>query len=241
MNNLLKFTIEAHGGLNRWKKYEHISAHLNCGGITWGLKKQAGILDDVYVRCDTQRQFTSHFPFINKDWYTSFEANRVAIMNASGQVIEEMSDPRYSFKGHVVETPWSRLQLAYFAGYAMWTYLNAPFSFADAGYKIKELEPVQDDGDQFRRLEVTYPGDIATHGSIQTFYIDESGLIRRHDYTAEVLGGIAAAHYLSDYIELQGIKIATKRRVYQLLENKTVLKPDPLLVSIDLSEIKLAI
>ena len=100
---------------------------------------------------------------------------------------------------------------------------------------------MQDDGDQFRRLEVTYPGDIATHGSIQTFYIDESGLIRRHDYTAEVLGGIAAAHYLSDYIELQGIKIATKRRVYQLLENKTVLKPDPLLVSIDLSEIKLAI
>lgn len=241
MNDLLRFTIEAHGGLDRWKKYEHVSAHLTCGGITWELKKQAGIVEDVYVRCDTRRQFTSHYPFVNKDWHSSFEPNRVAILNAGGQVIEEMPDPRSSFKGHVVETPWSRLQLAYFAGYAMWTYLNAPFCFAEPGYKTEELEPVDEDGEQFLRLLVTYPEDIATHASMQTFYIDESGLIRRHDYNAEVLGGIAAAHYLSDYIEVQGIKIATRRRVYRLLEDNIVLKPDPLLVSIDLSTIKLAL
>jgi hypothetical protein len=31
---------------------------------------------------------------------------------------------RNAFKGHAVDTPWTRLQLAYFVGYAMWTYLT---------------------------------------------------------------------------------------------------------------------
>lgn len=241
MNDLLKLTIDAHGGLDRWKNFGQISSRINCGGVTWEIKKQKGILDDVYVTSDIKEQFTSHHPFINQGWHTSFKANRVAIEDDEGKVIEEMLDPRSSFKGHVVETPWTRLQLAYFAGYAMWTYFNAPFNFADPEYKVKELEPWTEDGQQFRRLQVTYPENIATHGPVQIFYIDESGLIRRHDYNVEVLGGSPAAHYLSDYIEVQGIKIATKRLVYIRSENNTPLKPDPLIVSIDLSEIRLTL
>jgi hypothetical protein len=42
-------------------------------------------------------------------------------------VVEERANPRASFAGHVLETPWDRIQLAYFRGYAMWTYLTTPF------------------------------------------------------------------------------------------------------------------
>src|SRR5437868_6584009 len=41
--------------------------------------------------------------------------------------IEELLQPRSSFKGHDFETPWTDLQLAYFVRCAMWTYMNTSF------------------------------------------------------------------------------------------------------------------
>jgi hypothetical protein len=239
MNKLLEFTINAHGGLETWSKFETITARLNCAGVLWSMKQQPGIVDDIYVTSHLKKEFTSHYPFINKDWHTSFEPERIAIENSKGEVIEELSNPRKSFSGHITETPWSRLQVAYFTGYAMWTYFNAPFNFAGSDYSVQELEPWEENGEVFRRLEVTFPEQVATHSTVQTFYIDKDGLIKRHDYSVDVSGGSTAAHYLSDYVEVQGIKIATKRRVYVRLEDNTPLSPEPLLVSIDLSEILL--
>lgn len=239
MKDLLKFTIEAHGGLENWNRFESISARIVCGGVTWDLKKQPGVLDDIYVTSYTKREFTSHYPFIKNDWHTSFEPHRVAIENDRNEVIEELLDPRSSFAGHTTETPWTKLQLAYFAGYAMWTYFNAPFSFAGDGYVVEELEPWEENGETFRRLQVTFPKEVATHGAVQTFYIDQAGLIKRHDYDVEIFGGAGAVHYLSNYVEVQGIQVATKRRVYVRLEDNSALTPEPLLVSVDLSEIKL--
>lgn len=238
MNDLLKFTLEAHGGLDNWNRYETISARIICGGVTWLMKQQPGILDDIYVTSSTKREFASHYPFIHEDWHTSFEPDRVAIENGNNEVIEELFDPRSSFAGHTIETPWTRLQLTYFAGYAMWTYFNAPFNFAGPGYKVEELEPWEENGEIFRRLRITFPKEVATHGAVQTFYIDKTGLIKRHDYDVDILGGSGAVHYVSDHIDVQGIKVATKRRVYVRHEDNTPLTPEPLLVSIDLSEVK---
>lgn len=239
MNNLLKTTIDAHGGLDTWNKFNKISARIIVDGVTWAMKQQAGVIDDVYVTSDTKKEFTSHYPFVNSDWHTAFEPGRVAIEDSNGNVIEELLNPRLSFTGHTVETPWTRLQLAYFAGYAMWTYFNAPFNFVNAGYEVIELTPWEENGESFRRLQVIFPKDVETHGAVQTFYIDKTGLIKRHDYDVDIFGGAGAAHYLSDYIEIQGIKIPTKRRVYIRQEDNTPLLPSPLLVSVDLSEIQL--
>lgn len=238
MNELLQFTIDAHGGLDTWRKYEEASARLNVGGITWGLKQQAGVMDDIQVRTSTKTQFASHAPFINKDWRTSFEANRVAIVNSENEVIEELLNPRNSFAGHNLESPWTSLQLAYFTGYAMWTYFNAPFVFSEPGYTVKELDTWEEDGGTFRRLQVDFPEDIASHSARQVFYIDKNGLIKRHDYDVDVLGGSGAAHYLTNHIDVQGIQVPTKRLVYVRQADNSPLKPEPLLVSIDLSEIK---
>ena len=47
MNSLLQLTIDAHGGLERWRRFEHVSARLRNGGVLWALKQQQGVLDDV--------------------------------------------------------------------------------------------------------------------------------------------------------------------------------------------------
>lgn len=240
MNDLLKFTIQAHGGLENWNKYDKVSARLKVGGITWALKQVPGIMDDIYVTSGTKSEYTSFHPFLKQGWRNSFEPGKVAILDEQDKIVDQLYHPRQSFGGYVTETPWSKLQLTYFTGYAMWTYFNAPFCFAGLDYAVKELEPWTEDGEEFRRLHVTFPDQIATHGKEQVFYIDKSGLIRRHDYNVEILNNAASVHYSADFIDVAGIKFATKRHVYKRLEDNTALIPAPLFISIELSEISLS-
>jgi hypothetical protein len=237
VNDLLELVIAAHGGLERWNTLTAVSAHLRCGGVTWPLKGQDGVVDDVNVRVDLHRQFASHFPFTGPGLRTAFTAQRVAIETDAGEVLEQRASPRDSFAGHVLETRWDKLQLAYFAGYAMWTYLTAPFSFATPGFRTEELAPWQEDGQTWRRSKLTFPDQIATHSKEQTFYFDSDGLIKRHDYTAEVIGAGPAAHFPAEYREFDGIMVPTKRRVHAIDTDGTA-NPQPLLVSIDLDQIK---
>jgi len=237
MNSLVQLTIDAHGGFERWQRFENVSAHLRNAGVLWALKHQPGVLDEVNVRVALRREWASHSPFVNPNLRTSFEPHRVAIETTDGHVVEERHQPRDSFSSHEVDTPWDRLQLAYFAGYAMWTYLTTPFLFAMDGVTTEELEPWRENGEMWRRLKVTFPRSIATHSTVQTFYFASDGLLRRHDYDAEVLGGSPAAHYVHEYQEFSGILVPTKRRVLGRTPDGTPV-PDPLIVTIDLSEVE---
>ncbi len=237
MTSLVQLTIDAHGGLDRWRQFEHVSAHLRNDGVLWPLKHQQGVLDNVDVRVALHREWASHSPFVELNWRTSFEPHRVAIETTNGTVIEERLRPRDSFAGHGLDTPWDSLQLAYFAGYAMWTYLTTPFLFAMDGVSTEELSPWHENGEAWRRLKVTFPPGIATHSIAQTFYVGSDGLMKRHDYDAEVLGGTPAAHYLREYQEFSGILVPTKRTVLGRRPDGTPV-PDPLIVTIDLTEVE---
>jgi hypothetical protein len=94
-----------------------VTARLLNGGILWEHKQQGGILDDVRVRVDLRREWASHWPFGAPDLRTSFHPHREAIETTDGQPVEELLQPRDSFKGHSFDTPWTRLQFAYFVGY----------------------------------------------------------------------------------------------------------------------------
>jgi hypothetical protein len=237
VHTLARETIDAHGGLDRWQQLEHASAHLRTGGVLWMLKQQQGVLDDVRVRVALHRQWTSHAPFVEPTWRTSFEPHRVAIETTGGLVVDERFAPRDAFADHALTTPWDRLHLAYFAGYAMWTYLTAPFVFAMDGVATEELEPWHENGEVWRRLQATFPPGIATHGTVQTFHVGPDGLLRRHDYDADVLGGIPAAHYLHDYQDISGIQVPTRRRVFGRGPDGLP-APEPLVVTIDLIEVE---
>src|SRR5467141_2759929 len=49
---LAKLAIEAHGGLDRWERFTTLSVHGMNGGVLWGAKSKAGLLDDVTVIVD---------------------------------------------------------------------------------------------------------------------------------------------------------------------------------------------
>jgi len=130
-------------------------------------------------------------------------------------VVEALDQPRASFAGHTPGTPWTALQLAYFVGTAMWTYLTQPFTFILPGFETAELEPWQENGEQQRRLRVAWPNYLATHSTVQTVYFGDDGLIRREDYDVEILGGSVGAHYMSGYTRVAGIMIPTMHRIFR--------------------------
>ncbi|WP_180685985.1 hypothetical protein [Streptomyces gossypiisoli] len=237
MSDLTAHVIRAHGGLDRYEQYESATVDFRSGGALWAAKGQEGVFDRAAVRVDLRRQHASHYPFTSAGLRTSFTAERVAVESDHGEVRAERLAPREAFAGHTLETPWDDLHVAYFAGYAMWTYLTSPFTFVSPGFQTEELLPVAEDGEMWSRLKVTFPDDIATHSREQVFYFDQTGLLRRHDYTAEVINAGPAAHYAFDYAEFGGIMVPTKRRVYPLGEDGVVLR-DIELVTIDIDDVK---
>jgi hypothetical protein len=216
-----------------------VTARLAQGGATWTLKGQEGVLDDVHITAQLHEERASHYPFGAVGRRSAFTPERVAIETDGGTVVEELKRPRDSFAGHTLETPWTTLQLAYFVGTAMWTYLTQPFTFAMPGFETSELEPWHENGERWRRLQVTWPSYLATHSTVQTLYFGEDGLIRRHDYDVEIMGGFTAAHYISNYTQVAGIMVPGKHRIFPRTPEGQALS-EPLLVSIDVSEVEFA-
>jgi hypothetical protein len=236
MSDLLATVIEAHGGLERWNELDNVSARLLQGGALWALKGQPGVLDDVIVTASLHEERVSHRPFGAADRHSSFTPDRVAIETNDGTIIDAIDQPRASFAGHTLETRWSTLQLAYFVGTAMWTYLTQPFTFTLPGFETRELDPWDEAGEQWRRLRVVWPSSLATHSTEQTLYFTDDGLLARHDYDVEISGGSNAAHYVSDYDDVADIRLPTKHRIFPRDADGQSLA-EPLIVSIDLSEI----
>jgi hypothetical protein len=236
MSNLLDTAIEAHGGLDRWNQLHAVSARLIQGGALWGLKGQEGVLYGAMVTASLHEERVSHRPFGAPDRHSAFTPSRVAIETDDGTLLEALDQPRASFAGHTAQTPWNTLQLAYFAGAAMWTYLTQPFSFTLPGFRTTELDPWEEAGQHWRRLLVAWPSHLATHSTEQTLYFNRDGLLTRHDYDVEISGGATAVHYLSNYLDVQGIQFPTNHRILPRTPDGQSLA-EPLIVSIDLSEI----
>lgn len=238
MTRLKDLAIEAHGGLQRWRQFEQVSADLVQGGVLWPLKGHPQTLKHTTVTVGLKTEWASHAPFGSDNRRSRFEPGRVALETEDGTVLEELLQPRASFAGHTLQTPWTELQLAYFAGCAMWTYLNIPFLLAWPGVETEELEPWQADGADWRRLAVRFPTEIATHSAVQTLYFDGDGLLKRHDYDVEIAGNTPGAHIIDGYDEVSGIKFPTRRRIYARQPDSSF-TTDPLVVSIDLTNIRL--
>ncbi|MGJ4995583.1 hypothetical protein [Bradyrhizobium sp. HKCCYLR20261] len=239
MNALTTKIIQAHGDIAAWRDYTSLTARLKQGGALWGLKGHPGKLDETSVTVGLKEEWASHAPFGPAGKVSLFRPDYVSLKNRDGEVLEELRNPRASFAGHTLETPWSELQLAYFAGCAMWTYLNLPFLLARDGVRTETLSDWQENGETWQRLRVTFPADVATHSTVQTLYADGNGLLKRHDYDVEIAGNTPGAHYISGYAEVQGFKIPTSRKIYPRTPDGSAL-PEPLVVSIDLADIRLA-
>jgi hypothetical protein len=235
MSDLLRHVLEAHGGLTQWSKFSTVRVQIVTGGGLWPLK---GLIQDPAPRqmhVSLREEFASVTPFGKPNWRTSFRPDRVAIETLDGNVVRERSNPRASFDGHTMNTPWDPLHRAYFNGYALWTYLTTPFFMAMPGFEIHEIDPVVEGEETWHGLRARFPNQYASHSEQQDFYFGSDFLLRRHDYHVDVAGSFPTAQYVDQIVEIQGLKAPGRRRAYVRGPD---LKPvrDLLMVAIDLSD-----
>ena len=232
MDDLLALAVEAHGGLDRWDEFKTLKAELSVDGAIWHVKQQPGLLADKIFEIETHTERLTITPFTAPDRRSVFVPGRLVLETLDGTVVESRDDPKAAYAGQKLETPWDKFHVAYFASEALWTYLTSPFLYTYPGFETEEIEPWHENNEEWRRLKITFPTYIASHSRTQFTHFGPDGLMRRHDYTVDILGGASGANYVSDYSEFQGIKMPTRRRIYAYDDNMQKV-PEPLLVSLD--------
>jgi hypothetical protein len=235
---ILHEIIEAHGGMAYWNGIGALDLEISARGFLFTAKRRPA-LNHVRMRAYTYEPRFTFFDFPKPGQTAELLANsRVHILDSEGTVIAERSDPRVAFHGFRHLISWDDLDFIYFAGYATWNYLTTPFMLMRKGFTVEALKPLEGDLGKFTRLQVTFPADVPTHSRQQIFYFDDDRLLRRLDYTAEVVGGWAhAAHFCEDYRTFDKLASPTKRRVLPLPFGLKPL-PGPTLVDIDVHDIR---
>ena len=236
---LIDKVIKAHGNFEQLQNFKTVEIHTQIGGVIWPMKGHDGALSDVIFEGALSEQKSSWKNIFQKGYTSTFEPEKVELFDETGRSIETLLNPRESFVGHDVSTPWNRLQTVYFSSYATWNYATTPFNFLVPGVAIKQLPDWSDVDGNFERLEVIYPDGFATHSKRQVFYFDENGLLKRHDYWPEVLGGSSATQIIEDHKDFGGIVTGTKRNIYVLNDADNSYQTDVVLVSIDILDVKL--
>lgn len=205
--------LDAHGGLARWRKAKGLSSTIVTGGRLWGIKGVDSTPVPRRVTTEFRRQWMQVRTFGDPDWTMTWVPDHVQITDEMGNVIAERVNGRGAFD-RSFSGPWDPLNLAYFNGYAMWTYHATPFVLAEPGYQAREIAPMPNDSKTSRGIAVRFPAEVHSHSAEQRFYFDEDGLLCRHDYEVDVWADSPAAHFVSDYVDVGGLKFPTRRSVF---------------------------
>ena len=119
-------------------------------------RDEPDVLRTIAMRVEVERERVVT-TFADKDVRTTFEPDRVLIEKKDGTLIESRDEPERSFTDQPPDAPWDDVQVAYFSGEALWTYLNTPFLYTQPDFVTEEIAPVDADGEKWRRLRVTFP------------------------------------------------------------------------------------
>jgi hypothetical protein len=186
--------------------------------VLWDIKAANLVRTPRRATSEFHRQWTRVTPFGNPDWTMTWTPGRAEVSDASGAIIAQRDDGRDAFDRSYGAT-WDPMNLAYFNGYAMWTYHAVPFVFGDPGYDAREIAPIVHDGETLRGVSIRFPQGVHSHAREQRFYFGSDRLLRRHDYEVEVWADTPAAHFLSDYVDVDGLKFPRRRSVFARQSN----------------------
>lgn len=113
--SLLDAAIDAHGGLDRWRRLGSIELTVRSGGIAFPMKGQGEALRRVHATVDPHRPH--------------------AVLDGLGTFDGDIPRPA----GMARRLRWTRADATHFGGYALWNYLAMPFLLAEHDVAVREL------------------------------------------------------------------------------------------------------
>src|SRR5260370_24343131 len=116
MSDLVEHIVKAHGGVDRWRAVRSLEAKVWMGGLLYRLKGYPEGLPGGTMTIDTHNPALTIAPYAKLNARGHYTPDRVWIEDDAGGVIEERKNPRDSFGGHVIETPWDAPHSLYVPG-----------------------------------------------------------------------------------------------------------------------------
>lgn len=236
-SQLLDPILAAHGGEARWRQVDTIEAAFSSGGLAFSLHMQPWALQGLRIAVRPHARQVTLIDYGGPGRRGLWTPDQVSLVDADGRILAQRRQPRASFSRLDRQVRWDRLDLLYFAGYALWNYLSFPFILAQPGVELLAGEPAT--ATRPGRLEARFDDSVPSHCRRQTFHVDQAGLLLRHDYTADVIGPWAqAANLCLASQTVDGLRFYTRRQVRPRLGPDRVL-PIPRLVWIELDDLQL--
>ena len=227
--------LDAYGGVDRWRSAEAVEAVVSAWGWAFRLKWCRRFTEvKVHANVWAPRVRITPYgrPYGTPGGSGVLDGPDVRIEDASGVVIAERKRARDAFAHFRRGLWWDRLDQMYFAGYALWNYFALPAMLLRTDIVWAEVA----DG----VLQGRFPPTLPTHCTEQTFHFDRAtGLLMRHDYTADVIGaGAHAAHLVTEHGERDGVPFPSRRRVVPRRSDGGA-RSRPLLIGLDVHEWRL--
>jgi hypothetical protein len=142
----------------------------------------------------------------------TFARGALTLADAGGAVVASTANGRAAFRGLRKLRRWSASDALYFFGYALTHYHALPFTLGSG--RPLGMRRARYAGRRLTGVEVELPAELHTHCRRQTFYFEEDGLLRRHDYVADVIGPWArGAHLWREFVTVGGLEMPTVRHV----------------------------
>lgn len=187
-NAVVDRAIEAHGGEARWRRVQTIATKWTFRGTMFKLRLRENELRGLSARVSTKTQTVEVSPFAKKE-RGHFTPQRVELQE--GGVLQALDAPRATFRNPRTVVWWNDLEALYFSGYVLWNYLQLPFLLLWPGLTFETLGQTTHAGERWDKVGVTFPEDVATHSRRQTFFFGPDGLLKRHDYSVEIMSTLA--------------------------------------------------
>jgi hypothetical protein len=230
---LAQRAIEAYGGEEWWRAAKAIECRLSAHGWAFRLKLRPAVRN-VLFRIDVQKPHVVMEPWDKHDNRAVFdgEGDQIRLESPDGRILATRDRPRGFFPGGRRTFRWDGLDAAYFSGYASWNYTTLPHLLLRDDITWQQVSDTT--------LDARFSASIPTHSQVQRFHFDpETGLLRQHDYTADVFGNwAAAANVVLAHGSSGGIPYASRRRVTPRAASGHP-RGAPLLVGIEITEWRL--
>jgi hypothetical protein len=212
--SLLEAAIRRHGGWEAWSSLQTLAVRplLLQGMLPWlkGFGRTFRLPPRAQIHPHQERAVFFDFPAPGATG--TFERGRLTLTDASGAVTFAADDGRDGFRGWRKLRRWSAAGALYFFGYALTHYHGLPFTLG----RGRPGQPfrLRHEGRWLNGIQVELPPELHTHSRRQTFYFDDDGLLRRHDYVADIAGAWArGAHLWRDFVTVAGLQMPSTRHV----------------------------
>jgi hypothetical protein len=210
---LLDDVLQASGGLKRWQQLTRFTVHLSISGALFSRMHGPALMKDMVVEGAVHERALEMTGFTAADRRALYQPDHVALEHSDGSVLAERTASPAEFRHSLKADTWDELQLVFYCGSLIRSYLDIPFVLADSDVVATELAVSNGREKRLRALRVRFPDRLAAHTAESTLYFDDEKQLQRQEYSSLHEDGMRTIQTYSGYQPYSGILIPTLCRL----------------------------